>query len=104
MAIVYVPRLIESAEQAEALPIGTMARTYSVAHDIEVCVKDWDNAWLGTHGPGAFTDLGMVGFTALVPTTAVHELAEEWASKSDRGWYSSFGDELLEVLAGRPHG
>ena len=73
MSTLYKPVLIESAEQAEALPVGTMAQTYSVAHDIEVCVKDWDNAWLGTHGPGAFTDLGMVGFTALVPIEAEEE-------------------------------
>ena len=73
MTTLYRPVLIESAEQAEALPVGTMARTYSVAHDIEVCVKDWDNAWLGTHGTGAFTDLRMVGFTALVPIEAEEE-------------------------------
>ena len=88
MTVIYVPRLIESAEQAEALPIGTMARTYSVAHDIEGCVKDWDNAWLGTHGPGAFTDLGMVGFTALVPI----EAEEEWEDDGRPVWNLGEGE------------
>lgn len=72
MSTLYRPVLIESAEQAEALPIGTVARL--AGHEPEVCVKDWKNAWLGTHGPGAYSDEAMVGETALVPI----EAEEEW--------------------------
>lgn len=68
----YVPVLIETAEQAEALPVGTIAISEEFAP--EVFVKDEDS-WMGTHGPGAFTNESAVGLEALVPI----EAQEEWA-------------------------
>ena len=67
MTTIYVPRLIESAEQAEALPWGAIARSDAFAP--EVFVKDEDS-WMGTHGPGAFTNESAVGLEALVPIEA----------------------------------
>ena len=77
MTTVYVPRLIESAEQAEALPVGTVATSEDFAP--EVFVKVGPNEWLGTHGPGTMTDLTAVGWTALVPV----EAEEETGAKGD---------------------
>ena len=73
MTVIYVPRLIESAEQAEALPWGTIARSDAFAP--EVFVKDEDS-WMGTHGPGAFTNESAVGLEALVPIEAEEETRE----------------------------
>ena len=70
MTIIYVPRLIESAEQAEALPDGTVAISKEFAP--EVFVKNEDS-WMGTHGPGAFTNESAVGLEALVPIEAEEE-------------------------------
>ena len=67
MTTLYKPALIETAEQAEALPDGTVAL---LDNGFEVCVKDSADAWLGTHGPGAFTDQSAIGMTALVPIEA----------------------------------
>ena len=101
MTTLYKPVLIESAEQAEALPPGT------IAHDPPsgfAYIKTGRNTWRETASEHTYTDCTILPVTALIPTTTIHELAEEWSNTSDRGWYSSFGDELLEVLAGRPHG
>lgn len=62
---------IESAEQAEALPEGTLATSEEFAP--EVFVKVGPNEWFGTHGPGTMTDRTAVGWTALVPIEAEEE-------------------------------
>ena len=67
MTTLYRPVPIESAEQAEALPEGTVAIAEEFAP--EVFVKDEDS-WMGTHGPGAFTNESAVGLEALVPIEA----------------------------------
>ena len=67
MTTLYKPVLIESVEQAEALPEGTVAISEEFAP--EVFVKDEDS-WMGTHGPGAFTNESAVGLEALVPIEA----------------------------------
>ena len=75
MTIVYVPRLIESAEQAEALPIGTVA-TFAAPGLVTAAVKNagplpgW---WCGD----ARVPVGVQpGWTALVPIEAEEETAE----------------------------
>lgn len=91
MTTLYKPVLIESAEQAEALSWGTIARSDAFAP--EVFVKDEDS-WLGTHGPGAFTNESAVGLEALVPIEAEEEFT---ATGEDRGepWIAAVGfDEL----------
>lgn len=70
MTTLYRPVLIESAEQAEALPQGTVAISEDIAP--EVFVKDGDS-WMGTHGPGAFTNESAVGLEALVPIEVEEE-------------------------------
>jgi hypothetical protein len=70
MTTIYVPRLIESAEQAEALADGTVAISEEFAPG--AFVKD-GGSWMGTHAPGAFTNESTVGLEALVPIEAEEE-------------------------------
>ncbi|MFI8778238.1 hypothetical protein ACIGH6_14295 [Brachybacterium paraconglomeratum] len=71
----YVPRLIESAEQAEALPRGTVA-TYGeksaklTAHHVGNVVTPAD-AWLVMDE--LMPSAEMIGWTALVPIEAEEE-------------------------------
>ena len=75
----YRPVLIESAEQAEALPEGAVAihgGTGPYCH--EVAIRDHDGEWwsapggIGQEEP-AYKDDTIVGFTALVPIEAEEE-------------------------------
>ena len=70
MTIVYVPRLIESAEQAEALPVGTVG--HEPPH-LYAYIKKARNYWRGTGDDAALTDYEMLPFTALVPIEAEEE-------------------------------
>ena len=84
MTTLYKPVLIESAEQAEALPIGTVA--LDVAHEtdpdltpyVKITSKLWVSVWevsddheLG--GYGVCPNSHIVGDSALVPIEAVEE-------------------------------
>ena len=73
MTVIYVPRLIESAEQAEALPEGTVVKRARKDGIPEVAIKYDDDAdgesWLGTLDR-YWSDHMMVGWTALVPIEA----------------------------------
>lgn len=75
MTTLYKPVPTSSAEQAEALPEGTIATSEEFAP--EVFVKVGPNEWFGTHGPGTMTDLTAVGWLALAPIEAeeVHVIA-----------------------------
>ena len=73
MTIVYVPRLIESAEQAEALPVGTVG--HEPPH-LYAYIKKARNYWRGTGDDAALTDYEMLPFTALVPIEAEEETRE----------------------------
>ena len=71
MTVIYVPRLIESAEQAEALPVGT-----TVTHP-DYWPREKGNLRGSWEGPGdAMRNAEMVGFTALVPIEAEEERGE----------------------------
>lgn len=72
----YRPVLIETAEQAEALPIGTWARS-DVGGGIpeETVVRTADERQPWRNGPAAWSSSEIVGWTALVPI----EAEEEWA-------------------------
>ena len=85
MTTLYRPVLIESAEQAEALPRGTVA-TYGkgsaklTAHRVTVIAVKPD-AWLVMDDFLSSSD--MVGWTALVPI----EAEEEWTvGQEDPSW------------------
>ena len=67
MTTIYVPRLIESAEQAEALPVGTVG--HEPPH-LYAYIKKARNYWRGTGDDAALTDYEMLPFTALVPIEA----------------------------------
>lgn len=74
MTILYRPVLIESAEQAEALPIGTVAIDKpDTAPPSGACIKGSDGGWYETGGPTPWEGEQMVGDTALVPIEAEEE-------------------------------
>lgn len=76
MSIIYVPRLIESAEQAEALPVGTVTLPPARHRGpTVVTVKGRDELWRETGSEQPFTDAEMLDEIALVPI----EAEEEWA-------------------------
>ena len=82
MTTLYKPVLIESAEQAEALPVGTVATFRGVCCGSEVAIRDQDGEWwdapggITQKGP-AYTDQTIVGWTALVPIEAEVEVEME---------------------------
>ena len=74
MTTIYVPRLIESAEQAEKLPAFTVARY--IDGDVRAAIKTIDGLWesiLGFHGEEAHFPEDFIGWTALVPIEAEEE-------------------------------
>ena len=76
MTVIYVPRLIESAEQAEALPEGTLARHAAGsgmdhAHKVRPLGRD---LWMAVGGN--CTNAEMIGWSALVPIEAEEETRE----------------------------
>lgn len=70
MSILYKPVLIESAEQAEALPWGTLAFDQVRMH----CTlqKEADNYWFGDRSLDN-EEVARFGYTALVPIEAEEE-------------------------------
>lgn len=69
MTTLYRPVLIESAEQAEALPVGTLAKD----GDLSVAVKAEGGYWARTDVADGLPMMGgssMDGWTALVPIEA----------------------------------
>ena len=75
MTIVYVPRLIESAEQAEALPLFTIATIEdSPATGYPEVARKIVNGWRNRDlMDGLIPHANMVGWTALVPIEAEEE-------------------------------
>ena len=73
MTILYKPVLIESVEQAEALPIGTVVKRARGSGIPEVAIKYDDDvdgeSWLGTLDR-YWSGHMVVGWTALVPIEA----------------------------------
>ena len=71
MTVLYNPVLIESVEQAEALPVGT-----TVTHP-DYWPREKGNLLGSWEGPGdAMQNAEMVGWTALVPIEAEKEWGE----------------------------
>ena len=70
MTVVYVPRLIESVEQAEALPIGTIAARGAIAA-VRVPEQTHDEPWRS--GVLGWEHVSAIGWTALVPIEAEEE-------------------------------
>lgn len=78
MTILYKPVQIETAEQAEALPLGTVAFAHTPLRGDCYTKYDFDN-WEGARRGLGSPDASMVGWTALVPI----EAEEEWAITAD---------------------
>lgn len=84
--ILYKPVLIETAEQAEALPEGTVATHGGTdGYAYEVAIRDDEGLWwsapggLGQEEP-AYASKTIVGFIALVPIEAEEQNALRWRS------------------------
>lgn len=83
MTTLYRPVLIETTEQAEALPEGTIANRvlkfesiWETLEQPEVAVKTGRNAWCSTavdDDAWDWLDRHLVGWTALVPIEAEEE-------------------------------
>ena len=80
MTTLYKPVLIESAEQAEALPIGTVG--HEPPH-LYAYIKKARNYWRGTGDDAALTDYEMLPFTALVPIEAEEEMDTDYYMGGD---------------------
>lgn len=78
MTTIYVPRLIESAEQAEALPLFTIATIEdSPATGYPEVARKIVNGWRNRDlVDGRIPHADMVGWTALVPIEAEEETRE----------------------------
>lgn len=72
-ALIYIPQLIETVEQAEALPIGTVSMTNDPRDMPAIKVDEafWVRVWEVSEGYETVCDIDpnthMVGSTALVP-------------------------------------
>ena len=82
MTPLYKPVLIETAEQAEALPVGTVA-LQSWGHGTTARTLT-DRRWITPSG-AALPHVEAVGFTALVPIEA-----EEECVAPDAGTYTRY--------------
>lgn len=73
MTTLYRPVLIESAEQAEALPTGTVAVRDGALPRLLVVDATGPHWLTGTRAPGYVHPTDMIGWTALVPIEAEEE-------------------------------
>ena len=95
MTVIYVPVKIGSAEQAEALPVGTVARSHgSDGEPTHACLRVANGWWCTDEtsddgSPFLVPHVGMVGDTALVPIEAKEE-RQQWPDTSQ-----SPPDELI---------
>ena len=96
MTTLYRPVLIESAEQAEALPVGTVG--HEPPH-LYAYIKKARNYWRGTGDDAALTDYEMLPFTALVPIEAEEETVRDISPEV--GAYGP-DDEIPEHYLGPP--
>lgn len=79
MTIIYVPRLIQSAEQAEALPVGTVAILDDATLPVALHVtKTAEPLMPWRNGKHVGADENVVGAQALVPI----EAEEEWGERA----------------------
>ncbi|MEU2418858.1 hypothetical protein ABZ546_13860 [Brachybacterium paraconglomeratum] len=94
MTTIYVPRLIESSDQAEALPIGTVALDHprgtrdELIPYVKATPDRWASVWdvsaLGNiKSYGTAPNEAMVGDRALVPI----EAEEEWKTLHEGAWH-----------------
>lgn len=75
MTTLYRPVLIETVEQAEALPVGTVAYDEGRMHG--PLLKEADNYWFGDRSKDN-EEVADYGYTALVPVEAEEETNTRW--------------------------
>ena len=68
MTALYKPVLIETAEQAEALPEGTVATS-----EFGFAREKWCGGWTGADDDALYDHLHMLGWVALMPIEAEEE-------------------------------
>ena len=91
MTTLYNPVLIESAEQAEALPVGT------VATHPDYWPREKGSLLGSWEGPGeAMGNAEMIGWTALVPIEAEEERVQR-VEHSPRGYETAVYSEARLV-------
>lgn len=89
MTALYKPVLIESAEQAEALPIGTVTITPNEVGQVDQATVRVRGGWHSTgaadgHGtPFLYPHRAVVGDTALVPIEAEEEMDTDYYMGGD---------------------
>lgn len=74
--IIYIPRLIESAEQAEALPIGTIAVLPDGLCHRQILTKTDNSPGPWKADMRGYPNDVLLGWTALVPVEAEEETRE----------------------------
>ena len=73
MSTIYIPVLIESAEQAEALPVGTVATDLGTSIVSAAVRTDVGLGWFVSGDEMTDMHEHLVGWTALVPIEAEEE-------------------------------
>lgn len=95
MTTLYKPVKITSAEQAEALPIGTVA--FDPSRMRGPLLKEASNYWFGDRSRDN-EEVADMGYTALVPIEA------EETRDEGTGWIvpTAFGPKLMGAYLGSP--
>ena len=79
MTTLYKPVLIDSVEQAEALPVGTIAHSRLDSPELADVGYKTDSGWVLLHGHGSvWADAEVVGDFALVPIEAEEVIGTEF--------------------------
>ena len=102
MTVIYVPVKIESAEQAEVLPVGTVG--HEPPH-LYAYIKKAPNYWRGTGDDAALTDYEMLPFTALAPIEAEEDIILVYSDEPDKMWANETYYSVREaqsIADGRP--
>ena len=96
MTTLYKPVLIESAEQAEAMPPGTVAlRSWGDGTTARTLTN---GRWITPSG-GAMPHVEMVGWTALVPIEAEEEHRVVWAEPDPHTSSPMPQEDAREIVA-----
>ena len=103
MTTLYKPVLIESAEQAEALPIGTVTITPNEVGQVDQAAVRVRGGWHSTgvateHGtPFLYPHPAVVGDTALVPIEAEEDFQKAGGASVYDGGMGSWPDRTRLV-------
>ena len=94
MTTLYKPVLIESVEQAEALPEGTVATS-----EFDFAREKWCGGWTGADGDALYDHLHMLGWVALVPIEAEEDFQKAGGASVYDGGMGSWPDRTRLVTS-----